>query len=155
MGWLDLSKKFYFDSLNGKINYLTSIVSLSIPSEFPVTDFKFGPKKTKNFFIFYVIKSKSLKIFVIYLHLSTSGRGWNSHLYNCSSSIDVWVFWNSESHVYKTVLACKINYFAIWSWDYAFSSKSNNFEIWIEFCTLSAISSVIKDINYCIFSIFL
>lgn len=51
-----------------------------MPSEFPVTDFKFGPKKTKNFLILYVICSSYLKIFVIYLHLSANGFGWNYHL---------------------------------------------------------------------------
>ncbi len=75
IGWLDLSKKFYFDSLNANTNYFTSIVSLSIPSEFPVTDFKLGPKKTKNFFIFSVINKRSLSILTMYLHLSTSGLG--------------------------------------------------------------------------------
>jgi hypothetical protein len=73
--WLSFLKKFYLAVLKGVTRSLTYRVSLSIPSELPVTDLRLGPKKTKNFFMFSVISRRSPSIPTMYLHLSTKGAG--------------------------------------------------------------------------------
>jgi hypothetical protein len=51
--------------MKGITNALTSLTRLSIPSELPVTDFKCGPKKAKNFTKVLVISYKFDNISII------------------------------------------------------------------------------------------
>lgn len=127
--WFSLRKKFYLAVRKGITNYFTSKVSLSMPSEFPVTDLRLGPKKTKNFFMLEVISSRSRRIPTMYLHLSTRGAGWNSHLSNCSSSMEVCVRWNSASQLSKIAFPWIISSLAACSSAYALSVRLKRREI--------------------------
>ena len=137
--WFYFLKKFYLDVLNGVTKSFTSKVSLSIPSEFPVTDLRLGPRKTKNFFIFSVTYSRSPRMPTIYLHLSTRGAGTNSHLSSCSSSIEAWVLWNSKSQFSSIVFPWRMSYLAAANSCSAFSDRLNSLVIWMLASTLSAI----------------